>query len=94
MLCGASSMMGDAGFVAWPFFGKVAEMAACLILDKLRSLGLPESWPLGELLGNLSRVHCVQGAGNWRMAQATKKTRELIENLGFSLDHYIVSLPD
>jgi hypothetical protein len=42
---------------------------------------------LEGLLDHLSRIHIVQIADEWRIAETTKKTRNLVSSLGFNLDN-------
>ena len=82
----ASYMRDDAGFEAWTFFGHISITVACRILAKLRELNLLKEWSLEGLLDHLSRIHTVQIADNWRIAETTKKTQELVTSLGFNLN--------
>jgi transposase len=82
----ASYMHDDAGFEAWSFFGHITISIACRILAKLRELNLLKDWSLEALLDHLSRIHVVQINGEWRIAETTKKTRELVAKLGFNLE--------
>jgi len=85
----ASYMRDDAGFEAWSFLGLISVMVACRILSDLRRLRLSKEWSLEGVLDHLSRVQSVQVANQWCVAETTKKTRELISSLGFSLDSFI-----
>jgi transposase len=86
--CGqdASYMQDDAGFEAWSFFGHLTVSVACRILAKLRGLDLLKDWSLEGLLDHFARIHTVQIADEWRIAETTKKTRGLISCLGVCLD--------
>jgi hypothetical protein len=82
----ASYMQDDAGFEAWSFFAHITISVACRILAKLRELELLKNWSLEGILDHLSRIHIVQVADEWRIAETTKKTRKLVGELGFNLD--------
>jgi len=84
----ASYMQDDAGFEAWSFFGHITISIACRILEKLRSLGLLKDWSIEGLLDHLSRIHSIQIADEWRIAETTKKTKELVAKLGVGMDLY------
>ena len=79
----ASYMRDDAGFEAWSFFGHITMSIACRMLAKLKELELLKEWSLEALLDHLVRIHVVQINEEWRIAETTKKTRELIAILGF-----------
>ena len=81
-----SYMQDDAGFEAWTFFGHITITVACRILAMLRKLDLLKNWSLEGLLDHLSRIHVVTVANEWRIAETTKKTRNLVSSLGFNLD--------
>jgi hypothetical protein len=81
-----SYMQDDASFEAWSFFAHITISIACRILAKLRELKLLKNWSLEGLLDHLSRIHIVQVADEWRIAETTKKTRDLVSSLGFNLD--------
>jgi len=82
----ASYMRDDAGFEAWSFFGHITISVACRILAKLKELDLLKNWSLEAVLDHLSRVHVVQINDEWRIAETTKKTRDLVAALGFNLE--------
>jgi transposase len=82
----ASYMQDDAGFEAWSFFAHITISVACKILAKLRELHLIKNWSLEALLDHLSRIHVVQVGGQWRIAETTKKTKDLVDSLGFKLE--------
>ena len=82
----ASYMRDDTGFEAWSFFGHITISIACRILAKLRGLNLLKNWSLEALLDHLSRIHVVQVGDQWRIAETTKKTKDLVASLGFNLD--------
>jgi transposase len=81
-----SYMQDDAGFEAWTFFAHITITVACRILAKLRELSLLKNWSLEGLLDHLSRIHAVTVANEWRIAETTKKTRELVSSLGYNMD--------
>jgi len=81
----ASYMRDDAGFEAWSFFGHITMSIACRILAKLKELELLKEWSLEALLDHLARIHVVQVNEEWRIAETTKKTKELVASLGFNL---------
>ena len=85
----ASYMRDNPGFEAWSFFGHITIMVACRILSNLRKLKLSKEWSLEGILDHLSRVQVVQIANQWRVAETTKKTQELIESLGFKFDSFV-----
>jgi transposase len=82
----ASYMRDDPGFEAWSFFGHITISIACRILAKLRELDLLKNWSLEAVLDHLSRIHVVQINDEWRIAETTKKTRDLVAALGFNLE--------
>jgi transposase len=82
----ASYMHDDVGFEAWSFFGHITISIACRILAKLKKLDLLKNWSLEAVLDHLSRIHVVQINDEWRIAETTKKTRELVAKLGFNLE--------
>jgi hypothetical protein len=82
----ASYMRDDSGFEAWSFFGHITISIACRILAKLRELEILKNWSLEALLDHLSRIHVVQVGDQWRIAETTKKTRDLVADLGFNLE--------
>ena len=82
----ASYMRDDSGFEAWAFFGHITISIACRILAKLRELDLLKNWSLEALLDHLSRIHVVQINDEWRIAETTKKTRDIVAALGFNLE--------
>ena len=79
-------MQDDAGFEAWSFFAHITISVACRILAKLRKLELLKNWSLEGLLDHLSRIHTVQVADEWRIAEVTKKTRDLVSSLDYNLN--------
>ena len=81
----ASYMQDDVGFEAWSFFAHITASVACRILAKLRELNLLKDWSLEGLLDHLARIHIVQIADEWRIAEITKKTRNLVSSLGVDL---------
>jgi len=78
----ASYMHDDVGFEAWSLIGHVTLMAACRILVLLKQKKLSKDWSLTGVLDHLSRVYAVQVADEWKVAETTKKTRDLTEKLG------------
>ena len=80
-----SYMQDDVGFEAWSFFGHISISVACRILAKLRELDLLKDFSLEGLLDHLARIHTVNIANKWRLAETTKKTNDLITRLGFNL---------
>ena len=80
-----SYMHDDAGFEAWSFIGHITMMAACRILALLRGKKISQQWSLRGVLDHLSRIYAVQVADEWKIAETTKKTRELVAKLGFVL---------
>jgi transposase len=81
----ASYMQSDVGFEAWSFFAHITVSIACRILAKLRELDLLKDFSIEGLLDHLSHIHTVNVADKWRLAEATKKTHNLVERLGFDL---------
>jgi len=81
----ASYMHDDTGFEAWSFIGHISLIVACRVLSLLKKKKLSKQWSLSGILDNLSRVHAVQIADEWKIAETTKKTRELIAKLGFAM---------
>jgi transposase len=82
----ASYMQDDIGFEAWSFFGHITISVACRILERLRNLDLLKDWSLEGLLDHLARIHTVQIADEWCIAETTKKTKELVSKLGINMD--------
>jgi transposase len=81
----ASYMHDDVGFEAWSFIGHVTLMVACRILSLLKEKKLSKQWSLTGILDHISRIYAVHIADEWKIAETTKKTRELAENLGLDL---------
>jgi transposase len=82
----ASYMRDDSGFEAWSFFGHITLSIACRILAKLRELDLLKNWSLEAVLDHLSKIHVVQVGDQWRIAETTKKTKDLGAVLGFNVE--------
>ncbi|MDR2855444.1 MAG: transposase [Methanomicrobiales archaeon] len=82
----ASYMQDDTRFEAWTFFGHITISVACRILAKLREKDMRKSWSLEALLDHLSRIHIVKIADEWCIAETTKKTKDLVADLGFHLE--------
>lgn len=76
----------NVGFEAWTFLGHVTMMCAFRILALLRERNLFEDWTLEGLLNHLSGIHKVLVANEWRTAETTEKTQELISSLSFDLN--------
>jgi transposase len=81
----ASYMHDDIGFEAWSFIGHITLMVACRILALLKKKELSKQWSLTGILDHLSHIYAVQIADGWRIAETTKKTRELTTKLNFDL---------
>ena len=94
--CGldTSSMQDDEGFDAWSFINHVTLIAACRVLALVRQKKLAKEYSLSGIMDFLSRIHMVQVAGEWKMAETTKKTREMVTDLGINLDMDAKSLLD
>jgi len=78
----ASYMHDDAGFEAWSFIGHITLMVACQILSLLKEKKMSKQWSLAGILDYLSRVYAVQVADEWKVAETTKKTRDLAAKIG------------
>lgn len=81
----ASYMHDDTGFEAWSFIGHITLMVACMILALLKEKKLSKIWSLAGILDHLSRIYAVQVADEWKVAETTKKTRDLAAKLGLDL---------
>jgi transposase len=81
----ASYMHDDAGFEGWSFIGHVTLMVGCRALSLLKEKKLSKQWSLAGTLDHLSRIYAVQIADEWKVAETTKKTRELTRKLDFDL---------
>jgi hypothetical protein len=81
-----SSMQDDEGFEAWSFINHVTLIAACRVLALARKQKLSKEYSLSGIMDFLSRIHMVLVAGEWKIAETTKKTREMIANLGIDLE--------
>jgi len=79
-------MRDDVGFEAWSFFSHITISIACRILAKIRELHLLKEWSLEALLEHLSRIHVVKINDEWRIAETTKKNRELVAKIGVDLE--------
>lgn len=88
----ASYRQDDRGFEAWSFIGHITLLVACRILALLREKKLSKQWSLRGILDSLSRLQAVQIADKWKIAETTRRTRELIGKLGFglSLESYYI----
>jgi transposase len=80
-----SYMHNDTGFEAWSFIGHVTLMVACRILALLKEKKMSKEWSLAGVLDHLARIYAVRIADEWKVAETTKKTRELVDKLGFEL---------
>ena len=80
-----SYMHDDAGFEAWSFIGHVTLMAACRILSLLKEKNMSKKWSLRGVLDHLSRIYAVLIADEWKIAEMTKKTQELVAKLEFDI---------
>jgi len=81
-----SYMHDDVGFEAWSFINHVMLLCACRILALLKDKGMSKDWSLSGVMDYLSRIHLVQVAGEWRVAETTDKTRKLLSSLGIMLE--------
>jgi hypothetical protein len=90
----ASYMHDDAGFEAWSFVGHVTLMVACRVLALLKNKKLAKQWSLADVMDHLSRIHAVLVADEWKVAETTKKTRELIAKPGFELPSQVAYHPN
>jgi len=83
----ASYMHNDTGFEAWSFINHIMLLLACRVLALLREKNLAKDWSLRGVLDHLSRVHLVQVADQWKLAETTDKTRKMLQALGVDLNH-------
>lgn len=90
----ASYMHDDAGFEAWSFVGHVTLMVACRVLALLKKKKMVKQWSLAGVMDHLSRIHAVLVADEWKIAETTKKTRELVTKLGFELPSQVAYHPN
>ena len=81
-----SCMHDDVGFEAWSFINHVMLIAACRILEMVRAKNLAKEYSIAGVMDVLSRVHMVQVAGEWMMAETTRKTKKMLKELGIVLD--------
>jgi hypothetical protein len=81
-----SSMQDDEGFEAWSFVNHVMLIAACRILAIVREKNLAKQYSLSGIMDALSRVHMVQIASQWKMAETTKKTKKMLNDLVIDIE--------
>ena len=81
-----SCMHDDTGFEAWSFINHVMLIAACRVLAMIRAKKLAKEYSLAGVMDILSRVHMIQVADEWMMAETTKKTKKMLKELGIVLD--------
>ena len=81
-----SCMHNDAGFEAWAFINHVMLIAACRALAMIRAKNRAKEYSLAGVMDILSRVHMVQVADEWIMAETTRKTKKMLKELGIALD--------
>ncbi|MDR1495919.1 MAG: transposase [Clostridiales Family XIII bacterium] len=82
----ASFMRDDPGFEAWTFINHVTLLMACRVLAVIRGHDMLKDWSLAGVLDHLSRVHAVQVANEWTLAEVVGKTRKLMSDLSIKLD--------
>jgi hypothetical protein len=87
-------MHDDIGFEAWSFIGHITLMVACRILALLKEKKMSKKWSLSGILDHLARIYAVKIADEWKVAETTKKTRELVDKLGIELSFYSAYLPN
>jgi hypothetical protein len=59
---------------------------ACRTLALIRSQGKSKQWSLAGVMDHLSKVHCVQIANEWRLAEVVGKTKKMLAELGIELN--------
>jgi transposase len=89
-----SYMHDDIGFEAWSFIGHITLMVACRILVLLKEKKMSKKWSLSGILDHLARIYAVKIADEWKIAETTKKTRELVDKLGVELSFDSAYLPN
>ena len=82
----ASFMQDDPGFEAWTFVNHVTLLLACRVLAVIREHGMAKDWSLAGVMDHLSRVHAVQIADEWRLAEVVGKTKAMLGDLSINLD--------
>jgi transposase len=90
----ASFMRDDHGFEAWSFINHVTLMIACRVLAVIRTHDKSKDWSLAGVLDHLSRIHAVQVADEWRLAEVVGKTKKMCEELSINLDLNADLLPN
>jgi hypothetical protein len=61
-------------------------MIACRVLAFIRAKKKSKDWSLSGVLDHLSRVHAVQIADEWMLAEVAGKTRKMCETMSISLN--------
>lgn len=89
----ASFMQDDSGFEAWTFINHVTLMIACRVLAVIRAKKMSKDWSLAGVLDHLSRVHAVQVADEWMLAEVVGKTKKMCRDLAINLDLNTSILP-
>ena len=69
-------------------------MVACRILALLKGKKMSKKWSLSGILDHLARIYAVNIADEWKVAETTKKTRELVDKLGVELSFDSAYLPN
>ena len=82
----ASFMHDDPGFEAWTFINHVSLIMACRVLAMIREKKMSKDWSLAGMMDHLSRIHAVQVAGEWRLAEVIKKTKKMLDIFSIKLD--------
>jgi transposase len=82
----ASFMRDDPGFEAWTFINHLSLIMACRVLAIIRERKLSKDWSLAGMMDHLSRIHAVQIAGQWRLAEVIKKTKKMLDRFSIALD--------
>lgn len=81
-----SFMRDDPGFEAWTFINHVTLMMACRVLALIRKHDMCKDWSLAGVLDHLSRVHAVQVANEWTLAEVVGKTKKMMADLSIKPD--------
>jgi hypothetical protein len=89
-----SYMQDDAGFEAWSFINHVTLIAACRVLALIRLKGMLKNWSLAGVMDYLSRLNVIQIAGEWKLAEVTKNTQKMLNDLDISFDLHANLLPN
>ena len=80
--CDTSFMQDDVGFEAWSFINHIILIVAIRIISLVRQKDKGKDWSLKGILEYLSKINMVKIADMWKLTEITKKTRDLLADLG------------